>query len=248
MDLRDFFIENNKAAIAFSGGTDSSLLLYSAVKASADVRAYCIKNDFQPVFELEDAKAIAEFAGAVLKIIETDLLSDDLITSNPENRCYYCKKKLFSEIIKAAASDGYDLILDGSNASDDPADRPGMKALSEMNIRSPLRECGLTKDDVRRLSKEAGLPTWNKPSYACLATRIPAGKPITRDNLEKTEKAESLLFEKGFRDFRIRMPEQDTALIQLKADQFDIFDEKREEILSELNKYYDKIIKDSEAR
>ena len=136
---------------------------------------------------------LAKDVGAELKILPLSVLEVPKVAENPENRCYYCKRAIFSALIAAAAADGYDLILDGTNASDPVSDRPGMEALRELSVRSPLRECGLTKSEIRELSRQAGLFTWDKPAYACLATRVPAGEAITAEKLEKTEKAEDFL-------------------------------------------------------
>ena len=157
MTLQEFFAENPRAAIAFSGGVDSSYLLYAAVQCGADVHAYFAKTAFQPQFELDDAQRLAESVGAKLTVLELDALSSEDVARNPANRCYYCKQNIFGNLKRAAAEDGFTLILDGTNASDDAGDRPGMRALREMDVRSPLRECGLTKAEIRRLSHEAGL-------------------------------------------------------------------------------------------
>ena len=204
MDLKEFFRQHPKAAIAFSGGVDSSYLLYAALQCGADVRAYYVKGAFQPQFELDDARRLAESVGARLTVLELDALSSEDVARNPANRCYYCKQNIFGNLKRAAAEDGFTLILDGTNASDDAGDRPGMRALREMDVRSPLRECGLTKTEIRRLSHEAGLFTWDKPAYACLATRIPTGEKITAEKLSATESAEGELFAMGFTDFRVR--------------------------------------------
>ena len=156
MTLQEFFAENARAAIAFSGGVDSSYLLYAAVQCGADVHAYFAKTAFQPQFELDDAQRLAESVGAKLTVLELDALSSEDVARNPANRCYYCKQNIFGNLKRAAAEDGFTLILDGTNASDDAGDRPGMRALREMDVRSPLRECGLTKAEIRRLSHEAG--------------------------------------------------------------------------------------------
>ena len=150
-------------------------------------------------------------------------------------------------IREAAAKDGFDILLDGTNASDDAGDRPGMKALQELQVLSPLRECGLTKDEIRRLSKEAGLFTWNKPAYACLATRIPAGEEITLEKLERVEEAEGYLFALGFTDFRVRT-RQGHARLQVRRDQLGRVLERREEILAELKKYFETVSLDLEVR
>ena len=155
MTLQEFFAENARAAIAFSGGVDSSYLLYAAVQCGADVHAYFAKTAFQPRFELDDARRLAESVGARLTVLELDALSSEDVARNPANRCYYCKQNIFGNLKRAAAEDGFTLILDGTNASDDAGDRPGMRALREMDVRSPLRECGLTKAEIRRLSHEA---------------------------------------------------------------------------------------------
>ena len=179
MTLEVFFKSNPKAAIAFSGGVDSAYLLYAAKTFGAEVKSYYVASEFQPEFEKRDALRLAEELGADMQILPLQVLCDQKVRENPSDRCYYCKKQIFSAIVKAAAEDGFSLILDGSNASDDAGDRPGMRVLQEMSVRSPLRECGLTKAQIRELSKEAGLFTWDKPAYACLATRIPTGEEIT---------------------------------------------------------------------
>ena len=140
-------------------------------------------------------------------------------------------------IMKAAAEDGYTVLLDGTNASDDAGDRPGMKALQELQVKSPLRECGLVKSEIRRLSKEGGLFTWDKTSYACLATRIPTGCEITAEKLQKTEAAENFLFSLGFRDFRVRMMPNGAAKLQVVASQLPL-----------LKKSYPAVLLDLEVR
>ena len=248
MTLNEFFKENNKVAIAFSGGVDSSYLLYAAVKAGADVTAYYVNAAFQPQFELDDALRLASDVGAKMKVLEADVLSCEDVVKNPSNRCYYCKQQVFGNIWRAARADGYSVLLDGTNASDDVADRPGMKALKELTVKSPLRECGLTKAMVRELSREAGLFTWNKPSYACLATRIPANTRITKEALEITEKAEGFMASRGYSDFRIRMTVDGSAKIQLKENQIQKLIDEREVILAELKKYYKAVTLDLEVR
>ncbi|MBQ4538557.1 MAG: ATP-dependent sacrificial sulfur transferase LarE [Oscillospiraceae bacterium] len=247
MTLNEFFKDNPKAAIAFSGGVDSAYLLYAAAAAKANIRAYYVKSAFQPQFELDDAIKLAEELGADMKIINVDVLADSRVSANPADRCYYCKKAIFNTIAEAAKADGFDLILDGTNASDDEGDRPGMRALKELSVRSPLRECGLTKPEIRRLSKKAGLFTWDKPAYACLATRIPTGEVITAEKLAKTESAEDFLFSLGFTDFRVRMS-GNSAKIQLPEGQLDKLMAQRKEILAKLKQYYDSVTLDLEVR
>lgn len=247
MDLSNFFKEIPKAAIAFSGGADSAYLLYAAKAAGADVRAYYVKSAFQPQFELEDAKRLCGELDVDLNILTADVLANRTVRENPADRCYHCKKMIFTTIAEAAAADGYRFLLDGTNASDEEGDRPGMRALRELSVRSPLRECGLTKDKIRRLSREAGLFTWEKPAYACLATRISAGEEITAEKLKNTEAAEDFLFSLGFVDFRVRCF-GGAARLQFPATQLAMALERREEIVGELKKNYRAVLLDMEAR
>lgn len=247
MDLQTFFKQNNKVALAFSGGVDSSYLLYAALNYGAVVRAYYIKSVFQPKFEFEDAIHVAEVLNADIKIIEIDILSDSVIVQNPTNRCYYCKKAIFSTIIKAAHEDGFQVLIDGTNASDDINLRTGTQAIKEFSVCSPLRECKLTKEDIRKLSKEANLFTWNKPAYSCLATRIPTNTEITLEKLRNTEIAENYLFSLGFSDFRIRLF-KDAAKIEVPVSQMEKILTNREKIISELKKYYTSVLMDLEVR
>ena len=247
MNLQEFFREHPKVAIAFSGGVDSSYLLYAALQAGAEVKAYYVKSAFQPQFELDDALRLAKELHADMTVLRGDVLAHSEVTANPSNRCYFCKKVVFGMITAAAQADGFTVLLDGTNASDDAGDRPGMKALQEMQVLSPLRTCGLTKDEIRRLSKEAGLFTWNKPSYACLATRIPTGTEITGELLERTESAEGYLFSLGFTDFRVRLL-GNSAKLQFPAWELPKLLEHREEILAKLKLSYDAVLLDLEVR
>ena len=247
MALQNFFSQNQKVALAFSGGVDSAYLLYAAIQAGCDIHAYYVKSAFQPDFELEDAKRLSKELDATMTVLNLDVLSDSNITDNPANRCYCCKKKIFSKIIEAAMADGYDVIIDGNNASDDVNDRPGMKAVQELQVRSPLRECGITKTEVRRRSKEAGLFTWDKPAYACLATRIPTGFKITAEKLHATEISEKALSDLGFTDFRIRLSGND-AKIQVREEQLEKLLIYRKEILEKLKPYYTSVTVDLEVR
>lgn len=247
MDLEEFFKENPRAAIAFSGGVDSAYLLWAAVKYASRVKAYYVRTPFQPQFELEDAQRLAEELGAEMEVLSVDILDREEITSNPPDRCYHCKKALFSAIQAGAKADGFELLLDGTNASDDASDRPGMRALAELSVRSPLRECGLTKGEIRRRSKEAGLFTHDKPAYACLATRIPTGEAITAEKLIRTEQAETFLSGLGLRDLRVRAL-GNTAKLQVTASDLQTVLEHRERITGELRKYYDSVLLDLEVR
>lgn len=247
MDLEEFFKINPKCAIGFSGGVDSSYLLYAGKKYGADIKPYYVKTAFQPDFETEDAKKLCEQLEIELKIIEIDVLVCEEVVKNPENRCYYCKNKIFGTLKAQAIADGYNLIIDGTNFSDEVSDRPGMKALNEMQVLSPLRICELTKAEIRKLSKEAGLFTHDKPAYACLATRIPTGTLIDGESLKKVEKAEEYLFSKGFSDFRVRVFEK-AARLQLKENQVAKLFENKEEIYKALKEYFEIVLLDLEGR
>ena len=133
-------------------------------------------------------------------MVELDVLQIPGVAENPPDRCYHCKRALFGRLRQQALADGYTVLIDGTNASDDAGNRPGMRALGELSVRSPLRECGITKAQVRALSKEAGLFTWDKPAYACLATRVPTREAITPETLRKVEAAEEALFSLGYSD------------------------------------------------
>lgn len=247
MKLEEFFKKYNKVALAFSGGVDSSFLLYSAIKNNVDVCAYYVKSDFQPQFEYEDALNLAKNLGANLKVLNADVLDKEDISKNPIDRCYYCKKEIFGKIYDEAKKDGYKILIDGTNFSDEYDDRPGMRAKDELKVLSPLRECKLTKNEIRRLSKEAGLFTWDKPSYSCLATRIMTDVPITKKKLMRTEKSEDFMRKLGFTDFRVRNIGDD-AKIEVVSSEFDLVIKYREDILKELSKYFKKVLLDLEAR
>ena len=247
MKLEEFFKEYPKVAIAFSGGCDSAYLTYAALKYAREVKAYYVKTAFQPEFEYEDALKFAKEYALNLSVIECDILSIKEVTDNPSNRCYFCKNQIFGKILGKANEDGYTTILDGTNASDDASDRPGMKALEEMKVISPLRLAGLSKSDIRALSREAGLFTWNKPAYACLATRVPEGTQITKEILKKTEKAEAYLVSLGLTNFRVRYRDGD-ALIQIAEGQQDLYEQNKDKIEAELGQYYVNLKLDEKLR
>lgn len=247
MTLQEFFAEHPKAALGFSGGVDSSYLLWAAVNAGADIAPYYIQTAFQPAFELEDAQRLCVQIGVKLNVIQLDALADPRVAANPANRCYYCKVGLFGALRARAKADGYDLLLDGTNASDDAGDRPGMKALREMEVRSPLRECGLTKAMIRQESRKAGLFTWDKPAYACLATRVPTGRTITSELLRRVEGAETALFAMGFTDFRVRLYDE-AARLQLPEGQLAKAVEQRQAIRQALAPWFDVVLLDTQTR
>lgn len=247
MTLKTFFHQVPKAAVAFSGGADSAFLLWAARRYGCDVRAYYVKTVFQPRFEYEDALRLTQELGVPMTTVELDILSVPEAAANGPRRCYYCKRALFTVLWQAVRADGYTVLLDGTNASDDAGDRPGMRALRELEVRSPLRECGITKAEVRRLSHEAGLFTWNKPAYACLATRIPTGTAICAADLTKIERAENALAALGFRDFRVRLF-HGSARLQVTEELLPLALERRQEILSAMGDSFDGILLDLAVR
>ncbi len=247
MTLEQFFKIHKKVAVALSGGADSVLLLHMAKKYGADVRAYFAKTEFQPESELLDARRAANDAGVDLCVIDFSALDDENVRENGEERCYYCKRGIMQIILATAMSDGYDIICDGTNASDDVADRPGYRALCELSVLSPLKLCGITKDEVRDLSRKEGLFTWDKPAYACLATRVCKGEAITCEKLNAVECAEAFLGGLGFSDFRVRISGE-TARIEICSYDVERLIKHRTQILSELKKYYSFVLLDMEAR
>ena len=247
MELKDFFRQCPSVAIAFSGGVDSAYLLYEAQRYARKVTAYYVRSVFQPQFEYEDAVRFSKEYGVNLQVISVDVLQDEAVRKNPANRCYYCKRQIFGHICAAAVADGYTVVLDGTNASDAEDDRPGMQAIRELAVRSPLRECELTKEMIRMRSKEVGLFTWNKPAYACLATRIPSGEMITEEKLQRTEMAETYLHSLGFVDFRVR-EYQGAARIQIREEQLPLLMQERDKIQKHLQEMYVAVFLDLEAR
>lgn len=247
MTLKEFFEQVPRAAVAFSGGTDSALVLWAARQYGRQVRAYYVHTAFQPAFELADARRLASELDVPLTVVEVDVLGVPEAAANGPRRCYYCKRALFTALWQAAQADGHTVLLDGTNASDDAGDRPGMQALKELEVRSPLQECGLTKDQVRQLSREAGLFTWDKPAYACLATRVPTGTAITREALERVERGEDALFRLGFTDFRVRLL-GDAARIQVPAEQMERAAALHQEITQALGADFSAVLLDLAGR
>ena len=197
---------------------------------------FFVKTPFQPAFELNDARALADKLGVELVVIQLDPLSLPEVQRNDAQRCYYCKREILGAIESAANERGIGTLIDGNNASDDASDRQGMRAVEEMGVRSPLRECGITKAQVRALSREAGLFTWDKPAYACLATRVPTGTAITRAALIRVERAESALTDLGFRDFRVR-DLGSAARLEVTETQLPLVLEKRAQVLGALSEF-----------
>ena len=203
--LKKIIKEKGPMAIAFSGGVDSTFLLGIASGVlGKDLLAVTASAAFMVREEIEEAKAAAVRFNVDHEVIQIEISDIDRFTENPPDRCYHCKKHLFSKISAVAGQRGFSTVCDASNADDENDYRPGMKALEELGILSPLREAGLIKDNIRALSKEMGYDTWNRPAMACRATRIPYHDEITREKLDRIEKAERFLGSIGFEINRVR--------------------------------------------
>ena len=245
--LEDCLLNIPKAALAFSGGVDSSFLLYAAKSCGVDVHAYYVNSQFQPQFELEDAQRLAGEQGVDMTVLKLDVLADETVRGNPADRCYHCKRMIVKTILDRAAADGYNTLMDGSNASDEAGERPGMRALAELNVCSPLREAKMTKEQVRACSKQANLFTWDKPAYACLATRVPTDIALSEDLLRKIEEAECALAQMGFFDFRARVMGQAVKL-QLPAEQLLLAAQRHEELVQRLSPWFSDVFLDLTPR
>lgn len=237
--LKSYITSLESVAVAFSGGVDSTFLLFAAMEAlGGNVVAVTVSSDIIPERELDEAAAYCREEGIRHAVVQFDALEVEGFVQNPENRCYLCKRELFGKIGEVAAREGLAAIVEGSNVDDEGDYRPGMQALAELDVKSPLRHAGFTKQEIRDLSKRFGLPTWHKQSFACLASRFPYGNLISKEKLRMVNRAEQLLLDKSFNQMRVRI-HGDLARIELLPEDFPRFMEEniRTEVYETFKEY-----------
>ena len=237
--LKELLLSYGKLAVAFSGGVDSTFLLQTAHDVLGD-RALAVTAApvFVPPRELQEAKDFCRSRSIQQIVIPAEALNIDSVRHNPPDRCYHCKHEIFGNILRVAGENGISFVAEGSNTDDVSDYRPGMRAIRELGVKSPLLEAGLSKEDIRALSREMGLPTWDKPSFACLASRFVYGEQITDERLFMVDRAEQLLMDLGFRQFRVRI-HGDLARIELLPEDLEtlIRQDLREKVYRSLKEY-----------
>jgi uncharacterized protein len=216
--LENILKEMESVVLAFSGGVDSTFLLKIATLSHVRTMAVIGVSPTMPDQDFRDAEEMVKALNVPYRIIETSELESAYFRGNPPDRCFHCKNELFGKLSEIAESEGYRFVMDGSNLDDLDDWRPGRRAAAKYGVRSPLAEAGLRKQDIRGLSCELGLPTWDKPSSPCLSSRFPYGEPITVDALKRVQAAENFLKSLGFRELRVRHC-GDTARIELREDE-----------------------------
>ncbi|NCB42217.1 MAG: TIGR00268 family protein [Clostridia bacterium] len=241
--LKNFFIDNPKIALCFSGGVNSTYLLHAGIHYNVRIKAYYLKTPFQSQIELNRALHLAKQMHADLNVLKIDVLSDSNIIKNSSDRCYHCENKLLTVLKRQATKDGFPVLVEGSNASGNKQNCLGSMSLLKPLVRSPLKECGITKTKVRILSKKAGIVTWDEPHYTCLASCVPTGTQITAEALKCIERAEKELLSIGLTNFKLEITGR-TANLQISVSQMESVVEKRENIIERLKPDFDVILLD----
>ncbi|MCR5452062.1 MAG: ATP-dependent sacrificial sulfur transferase LarE [Lachnospiraceae bacterium] len=232
-ELKEYISSFGSGAVAYSGGTDSTFLLYVAKKAlGRNLIAVISVSSLIPEYEVREAKDYCKTLGVKQLSIEQDILDIEGFSANPTDRCYLCKNEIFKNIKRIALKENMNAIFEGSNADDESDYRPGCKALKELGIISPLQKVGLTKKEIRELSRLKNIPMWDKPSSACLASRIPYGEEVNENKLKMIEKCENYLRELGFRQYRVRHYGL-MAKVEILPEDFDKFMEEKTRFMVE---------------
>ena len=237
--LKKYLAELKNMAVAFSGGVDSTFLLKAAHDLLGEkVIAVTAASKALPARELEETKNFCHAEKIHQIIFNSDEIIGEIFLKNPKDRCYFCKRAIFEKILSIAAENNIACVVEGSNMDDTGDYRPGMRAIAELEIKSPLRQVGLRKSEIRALSKELHLSTWDKPSYACLASRFVYGESITPEKLKRVDKAEQFLIDTGFKQVRVRI-HGNIARIEILPDDFNKFLEKnfRDKVSAEFKSY-----------
>lgn len=233
--LKEYLRSLGSVAIAFSSGVDSTFLLKVAHDVLGDKAiAITATSCFFPKRESNEAQAFCQANGIKQITIVSDELAVPEIRHNPANRCYLCKKDLFTKLITLAKQNGAEYVCEGSNMDDLGDYRPGLKAVAELGVKSPLRECQLYKEEIRKLSKQIGLTTWDKPSFACLASRFVYGEEINEKKLGMVERAEQALLDLGFKQLRVRIHGENLARIEVNPAELEKLFSLREEVLQKV--------------